>query len=48
MLPASQVSGIPFEQAYPCIAWLCWVPNLVFAELFLVPRSAVSPQPLAS
>jgi uncharacterized membrane protein len=37
MLPASMVSGIPFELAYPCIAWLCWVPNLVVAELFLVP-----------
>ncbi len=32
-LPASLVSGIPFELAYPVIAWLCWVPNLVVAEL---------------
>jgi uncharacterized membrane protein len=32
-LPASMVSGIPFELAYPVIAWLCWVPNLVVAEL---------------
>ena len=31
-LPASFVSGIPFELAYPVIAWLCWVPNLVLAE----------------
>jgi hypothetical protein len=40
-LPASMVSGIPFELAYPVIAWLCWVPNLVAAEiLFNRPRSA--------
>jgi uncharacterized membrane protein len=31
-LPASFVFGIPFELAYPVIAWLCWVPNLVLAE----------------
>ncbi len=24
-----------FETAYPFIAWLCWVPNLVFAEWYL-------------
>ncbi|MFC3853225.1 DUF2306 domain-containing protein [Salinispirillum marinum] len=32
-LPSSMVAGIPFEVAYPVIAWLCWVPNLVVAEL---------------
>lgn len=32
LLPASFVLGIPFELAYPAIAWLCWVPNLVLAE----------------
>jgi uncharacterized membrane protein len=31
-LPGSVASGIPFEAAYPVIAWLCWVPNLVVAE----------------
>jgi uncharacterized membrane protein len=34
-LPASIASGIPFEVAYPVVAWLCWVPNLLAAELFL-------------
>lgn len=24
--------GVPFELAYPAVAWLCWVPNLVVAE----------------
>lgn len=33
-LPISLVLGIPFELAYPVIAWLCWVPNLLVAELF--------------
>lgn len=41
-LPFSQVIGIPFNEAYPAISWLCWVPNLVVAEWFLV-RSAIAP-----
>ena len=32
-LLASMASGIAFELAYPVIAWLCWVPNLLVAEL---------------
>jgi hypothetical protein len=32
-LPGSVLSGVPFEVAYPIVAWLCWVPNLVVAEL---------------
>jgi len=32
-LPASMAFGIAFELAYPVIAWLCWVPNLLVAEL---------------
>ncbi len=35
-LPASAVAGIPFDDAYPVISWLCWVPNLVAAEWFFV------------
>ena len=30
-LPASMMAGIPYEVAYPAIAWLCWVPNLLVA-----------------
>lgn len=33
LLPASAIAGIPFELAYPAIAWLCWVPNLLVAEM---------------
>lgn len=32
-LPASVASGMAFELVYPVIAWLCWVPNLLVAEL---------------
>jgi uncharacterized membrane protein len=39
-LPASFVAGIPFERAYPVIAWLCWVPNLLAAELLFNRRVA--------
>jgi len=33
-LPASVALGVTFEVAYSVIAWLCWLPNLVAAELF--------------
>jgi uncharacterized membrane protein len=35
-VPGAVVSGVAFESAYPAIAWLCWVPNLVVAELWFV------------
>jgi len=31
-LPASMVAGFEFTKSYMVIAWLCWVPNIVFAE----------------
>jgi uncharacterized membrane protein len=34
-IPVSQIGGISFEAAYPAIAWLCWVPNLILAEFLL-------------
>jgi len=34
-LPASVAAGVPFGLAYPAIAWLCWVPNVLFAEVLL-------------
>jgi uncharacterized membrane protein len=37
-LPLSQVAGIPFPEAYQAVAWLCWVPNLIVAEWWFVPR----------
>ncbi|MFZ2987397.1 DUF2306 domain-containing protein [Ideonella sp.] len=32
-LPLSMAASLPFDLAYPAIAWLCWVPNLVVAEM---------------
>jgi hypothetical protein len=34
-LPLALVIGFEFSEAYPWIAWTCWVPNLVIAELWL-------------
>ena len=35
-LPLSDLVGIDFDVAYPVIAWLCWVPNVIVAERLLV------------
>ncbi|GAB5428535.1 MAG: DUF2306 domain-containing protein [Devosia indica] len=34
-IPVGMILEIPFDTAYPVIAWLCWVPNLIAAELIL-------------
>ena len=34
-LPLSMLAGIPFEVAYPAIAWLCWAPNLLISEVVI-------------
>jgi uncharacterized membrane protein len=39
-LPLSQVLHIPFLNAYPVIAWLCWVPNLFFAQKLIARPAA--------
>ena len=31
-LGLSVAAGFQFEQAYPVIAWLCWIPNLLLVE----------------
>jgi len=35
-LPLLLAIGIPFGTAYPTIAWLCWVPNILIAEWVFV------------
>ena len=43
-LPLSGALGIPFDTAYPVIAWSCWVPNLLVAAWIVQrrrPRRAV-------
>ena len=37
-IPLFLMSGVPFEEAYPVIAWLCWVPNLLVAEWLIIAR----------
>lgn len=37
-LPISIASGYTFAAVYPAIAWLCWVPNLIIAEWFVLPK----------
>jgi Predicted membrane protein (DUF2306) len=37
-MPLSFALGIGFEDAYQVVSWLCWVPNLVFVEAWLLPR----------
>lgn len=31
----SGVFGVPFDEAYGAVAWFCWVPNLMFAEIII-------------
>ncbi len=39
-IPASSIAGVPFEVAYPIIAWVAWVPNLIVAEWWFNRRGA--------
>ncbi len=41
-VPAAIIAGLSFEVAYPVIAWLCWVPNAITAELLLRRRAAAT------
>ncbi len=34
------VFGVPFDEAYQTVAWLCWVPNLLIVEWFLLRDAA--------
>lgn len=45
MLPTALNNGIPFDVAYPAIAWLAWVPNLVVVEAALWWQSKRSSTP---
>lgn len=29
------ILGIPFSEAYIIISWLCWVPNIIIAEIYI-------------
>lgn len=36
-IPVFMITGVSFEEAYPLISWLCWVPNLIAAEWIVIP-----------
>lgn len=38
-------AGMTFEASYPVIAFACWIPNLVLAELWLRRRALAQPAP---
>jgi hypothetical protein len=44
------VAGIPFEVAYPIVAWAAWLPNLALMELWLrrAPRYDPTVRPMAA
>ena len=39
-LPLSQIAGVEFAAAYPAISWMCWVPNLLIVEWFILTRKS--------
>lgn len=43
-LPIPMMLGVDFAVAYAAIAWACWVPNLVVAELLVARRRAAKPR----
>lgn len=38
-MPVSGLLQIPFDEAYRAVAWLCWVPNLILLESWILPRA---------
>lgn len=41
-LGAFIASGVPVDQAYQTVAWLCWVPNLLIVEYLIVNRLKIA------
>lgn len=35
-------SGVPIDQAYQTVAWMCWVPNLLIVEYLIVNRMKIA------
>jgi uncharacterized membrane protein len=44
-LPLSQIAHIEFITAYRVISWICWVPNLLIAEMIISKRAQIPGQP---
>lgn len=47
-LPLSLVAGLPFGISYQVISWLCWVPNLLVVERFVIPNARAVPIEVAT
>jgi uncharacterized membrane protein len=47
-LPLSGLLGLPFDTSYPAISWLCWVPNLLVAEILVRRADWTRPAPVTS
>jgi uncharacterized membrane protein len=41
-LPLATGLGLQFSTVYPVIAWLCWIPNLLVAQLIII-RTRIRP-----
>lgn len=48
IVPLSQILGLPFGPSYQVVSWLCWVPNLLIVEMFVVHRPRVIPIEVAT
>ena len=46
LLAGAGVLDLPMEIAYPAIAWLCWIPNLIAAETWLRVEAVVQARPV--
>ncbi len=42
------VMGLSFQQVYPLLAWLCWVPHLLFVDWWLLRRRLATVPPRAT
>ena len=41
-LPLGLASPVGFDGAYPAIAWMCWVPNLILVEWLLLSKAPLA------
>jgi uncharacterized membrane protein len=39
-IPLGFLTSLGFESFYPAVAWLCWVPNLILTEWWLLRRNS--------
>jgi hypothetical protein len=47
-LPLSQILNLPYDAAYPAIAWLCWVPNVIVVEWLILADGRSGPATMSA